>query len=159
MQGRVILRSFGVLSLIALVAGCHASTRSAAGQTPQPSQTTMAQANSTAAPAQHLSTTPGAKFSAEAAPGTHGVTFSVWANGTPVNVYFTPGKAVDITQDMRGHANVLVIQWTRTANNGTGHFAIHSQHQTVLTASVTPSSPKTGKVSKTIIAPQAPVSR
>lgn len=160
MQGTVILRSLCVLALSAAVSGCHPSTRSTAGQTPQPSQTTMAQANSTAAPDQALSSGPAEKYIATTGGNLKDVTFSLWANGRPIGVIKWPGKSLDLTKDMRGHANVLVIKWERTAKNGTGTLAIHSQAgKKVLSANVTPSSPATGQVSKTMIAPQVPVGR
>lgn len=159
MQGTVILRSLGAFVLAALLAGCHFNTRTTAGETPMPSNTTLAQANSTAAPDQALSVGPGDKYFAKPSSDMHGVTFNVWLNGKPVNALFYAGKPVDITQDMRGHANVVVVQWTRTEKNGSGSLTIQSQTGTVLSAKVTPSSPKTGKVSKTFIAKQSPVGR
>jgi hypothetical protein len=159
MQGTVIFRSVGVFALAAALSACNLGTRSAAGRTPMPSNTTLAQANSTVAPAQALSQHPGDKYFASTSANTHGVTFSVWLNARPVNVLFPAGKAVDITQEMKGHANVVVIQWKRTQKNGTGTLTIQSRNKPVLTAKVTPSSPATGKVSKTFIAPQAPVGR
>jgi hypothetical protein len=160
MQGTVILRSLCVLALAAAVSGCHPSTRSTAGQTPLPSQTTMAQANSTAPPEQALSSGPAEKYIATTGPNLKDVTFELWANGRPIGTIKWPSKSLDITKDMRGHANVLVIKWDRTAKNGTGTLAIHSQSgKKVLSANVTPSSKATGQVSKTMIAPQAPVGR
>ena len=160
MQGTVIFRSLCVLALAALVSGCHPSTRSTAGQTPQPSQTTMAQANSTAPPDQALSVGPGEKYIATTGGNVKDVTFDLWANGRPIGSIKWPGKSLDITKEMRGHANVLVIKWERTAKNGTGTLSIHSQTgKKVLTANVTPSSPAKGQVSKTMIAPQVPVGR
>jgi hypothetical protein len=159
MQGTVIRRLLGVFALAALIAGCNANTRSAAGHTPVPSNTTLAQANSTAAPDQALSSGPGDKYFAMASPDSHGVQFSVWLNGRPVNALYTPGKEVDITQEMRGHANVVAVQWKRTRKGGTGTLTIESRNKPVLSAKVTPSSADTGKVSKTFIAPQAPVGR
>src|SRR5579862_8067341 len=114
MQGTVILRTLGVIAFAAVVAGCHPSTRSAAGQTPLPSQTTMAQANSTAPPEQAMTVGPGVKYFAKTDANTHGVSFSIWANGRPVGVISWPSKGLDITKDLRGHSNVVVVQWART---------------------------------------------
>jgi hypothetical protein len=159
MQGTVILRSASVFALAVSLSACNLGTRSSAGRTPMPSNTTLAQANSTNAPAQALSFGPGDKYFATSSANTHGVTFSVWLNGRPVNAVVPAGKSVDITQEMKGHANVVVIQWKRTQKNGTGTLTIQSRNKPVLSAKVTPSSPPTGKVSKTFIAPQAPVGR
>jgi len=160
MQGSVLLRSLAVAALTALLPACHFKSQSAAGQTPEPSNTTLAQANSTAAPDQAMSNVPGEKFIAMTRPNLKGVTFAVWANGRPIGTISWPGKALDITQGMRGHANVLVIQWTRTSKNGTGTMTIQTaQHKPVLTAHVTPASPTKGQISKTLVAPQAPVGR
>ena len=154
-----MLRAAGVLLLTAALAGCHFNSRTAAGETPAPSNTTMAQANSTAAPQQQLSNGPASKYFAKESADTKGVTFSVWMNGRPVNVLFYPGKPVDVSSEMRGHANLVVVQWTRTDKNGTGSLAIQSGNNTIVTAKVTASSARTGKVSKTFIAKQAPVGR
>jgi hypothetical protein len=160
MQGTVILRTLGVVLLAALVSGCHPSTRSPAGQTPQPSQTTMAQANSTAPPNQALTTGPGEKYVAKTDAKLHGVTFEVWANGRPVGIVQWPGKALDITKDMKGHSNVVVVKWTRTEKNGSGTLTVATtNNKTVFTTRVTPSSPAKGSNSKQFIAPQAPVGR
>jgi hypothetical protein len=159
MQGSVIFRSLGVFALAAALSACNLGTRSASGRTPMPSNTTLAQANSTAPPQQALSSGPGDKYFAVSSPDTHGVTFSVWFNGRPVNALLPAGKAVDITQEMKGHANVVVVQWKRTQKDGTGTLTIRSRNKPVLSAKVTRSSPATGKVSKTFIAPQVPVGR
>lgn len=154
-----MLRAAGVLILAAALAGCHFNTRSAAGRTPFPSNTTMAQANSTAAPEMQLSRGPGSKYFAKESADTKGVTFAVWLNGNPINALFYPGKPVDVTSGMRGHANLVVVQWTRNDPKGSGTMTIQSGNNVVVTAKVTPSSPRTGKVSKTFIAKQAPVGR
>lgn len=104
-----------------------------------------------------LSQGPGGKYFAQTSSDTHGVTFSVWLNGSPVNALFPASKSIDITQDMRGHANVVVVQWNRTQKNGSGTLTIRSRQNVVLTAKVTPSSKASGKVSKTFIAKQVPV--
>ncbi len=160
MQGSVVLRFCGAFALAACVSACHPSERSTAGQTPVPSQTTMAQANSTAAPDQSLSSGPGAKYMAKTGADLKGVTFEVWANGKPIGTVSWPNKALDITGGMRGHANVLVIKWTRTSKTGTGTMTIGTaKNGKILSAHVSPSSPAKGQVSKTMIAPQAPVGR
>jgi hypothetical protein len=143
------------------LSGCHFNTRTAAGETPAPSNTTLAQANSTAAPEQAMSNIPGDKYVAKTGADVKGITFEVWANGRPIGTIQWPNKALDITQGMRGHANVLVIQWTRTSKNGAGTMTIQTAHnsKTVLIAHVTASSPAKGRVSKTLIAPQVPVGR
>jgi hypothetical protein len=159
MQGTVILRTLSVFALAAIVSGCHPSTRSAAGQTPLPSSTTAAQANSTAPPDQALTTGPGDKYIAKTDAKAHGVTFSIWANGRPVGVVSWPGKGLDITKDLKGHSNQVVVKWNRTQKNGTGTLTIGTAKNTVVTARVTPSSPATGQISKQFIAPQAPIGR
>ncbi|HKU68847.1 MAG TPA: hypothetical protein VJP85_13815 [Candidatus Baltobacteraceae bacterium] len=159
MQGTVILRTLGVVACAAVVAGCHPSTRSAAGQTPVPSQTTMAQANSTAPPDQAITAGPGEKYLAKTDAKMHGVSFSIWANGRPVGVISWPGKGLDITKDLRGHSNVVVVQWTRTKKDGTGTLTIGTAKQTVLTTHVTPSSPAKGTNKRQFFAAQAPIGR
>ena len=159
MQGTVILRALGVFALAATLAGCHPSTRSAAGQTPLPSQTTMAQANSTAPPDQAITVGPGDKYFAKTDAKTHGVNFAVWANGRPIGVIDWPSKSLDITKGMRGHANVVVVEWTRTQKNGSGTLTVGTDKKTVFTTKVTPSSPAKGRNSKQFIAPQAPIGR
>ena len=159
MQGAVILRLAGVFALAATLTACNPSMHSAAGQTPVPSQTTMAQANSTAPPSQRVSMTPGEKYFMKTGAGLHGITFSVWANGRPIASALTPGASIDITPELRGHANVVVIQWERTAKNGVGTATVGTAKKTVLTATVTAHSPAKGEVSKTFIAAQTPVGR
>jgi hypothetical protein len=159
MQGTVILRTLSVVAFAAIVAGCHPSTRSAAGQTPPPSATSAAQANSTAPPDQAMTAGSGVKFFAKTDAKTHGVTFSIWANGHPVGVISWPSKGIDITKDLKGHSNQVVVEWTRTQKNGTGTLTIGTTKNTVLTARVTPSSPAKGRTSKEFIAPQAPIGR
>lgn len=119
----------------------------------------MAQGNSTAPPDQAMSSGPGDKYFAKTDAKTHGVNFAVWANGRPIGIVDWPSKSLDITKGMRGHANVVVVQWTRTAKNGSGTLTIGTAKKTVLTAHVTPSSPAKGRVSKQFIAPQANVGR
>ncbi len=126
MQGTVILRSLAVLSLAGSLAACHFNTRTTAGETPQPSKTTLAQANSTAAPDQWFSGKPGQKYFARTGPHLKDVTFEVWANGNPIGTISWPSKALDITHGMRGHANVVVIRWTRTSKTGTGMMRIET---------------------------------
>jgi len=159
MQGTVILRALGVAILAAALSGCHPSTRSAAGQTPLPSSTTVAQANSTLPPDQALTTGPGEKYFAKTDAKTHGVSFSIWANGKPVGVISWPSKGLDITKDLRCHANVVVVQWDRTQKNGTGTLTIGTTNKTVMTTHVSASSPAKGKQSKQFIAPQAKIGR
>ena len=159
MQGTVILRTLGVVAFAAALSGCHPSTRSAAGQTPVPSSTTLAQAKSTLPPDQAITVGPGEKYIAKTDAKLHGVEFSLWANGRPIGVISWPNKGMDITKDLRGHANVVVVQWKRTQKNGAGTLTISTAKKTVLTTRVTPSSPATGRNSKQFIAPQAPVGR
>lgn len=154
MQGRV-LRALGVFALSAAIAGCHPSVRSTAGQTPEPSNTTMAQANSTAAPDRGLTMSPGEKYAVKTSSDLHSVTFSVWANGRPITSVQTPNAAIDITKDMRGHANTIVVEWSRTQKNGAGTLTLVTGKKTLLTQKVTPSSPATGKRSIPLIASQA----
>jgi hypothetical protein len=161
MQGTVVLRPLAIAALAVSLCACHFNTRTAAGETPQPSNTTLAQANSTAAPAQAMSNTPGGKYIAETSADVKDVTFAVWANGRPIGTISWPSKALDITQGMRAHANVLVIQWTRTHKDGIGTMTIQAEpnKKPVLVAHVTASSPTKGQVSKTMIAPGVPVGR
>ncbi|HLI98002.1 MAG TPA: hypothetical protein VKT72_18185 [Candidatus Baltobacteraceae bacterium] len=159
MQGTVILRSLGIVFLAASIAGCHPSVRSAAGQTPQPSSTTEAQANSTLPPDQATTVGPGDKYIAKTDAKLHGVNFAIWANGRPVGVIDWPAKGLDITKDMKGHANVLVVEWTRTQKNGEGTLTIATAKKTVFTTHVTPASPAKGRNSKQFIAPQSPIGR
>jgi hypothetical protein len=159
MQGTVILRSLGGVLIAASLAACHPSVRSAAGQTPPPSPASAAQANSTAIPDQRLTAGPGDKYFAKTDAKTHGVNFAIWANGRPVGAIDWPSKAMDITKDMKGHANVVVVQWTKTQKNGSGSLTIGTAKKTVFTTNVTPSSPAKGSNSKQFIAPQAPVGR
>ncbi|HZZ65652.1 MAG TPA: hypothetical protein VFE17_09155 [Candidatus Baltobacteraceae bacterium] len=160
MQGTVLRALAAALFAISLAA-CHFNTRTAAGVTPAPSPSGAADTNSTAPPVQAMSKTPSVKYYAKTAGDVKGVTFSVWANGTPIGSLQWPNKALDLTSKMRGHANVLVIQWERTTKSGSGTMTIVAQGSTkpVLVAHVSAGSPAKGQVSKTIIAPQAPVGR
>ncbi len=126
MQGTVILRSLAAAALVVLVSGCNSNSRTQGGQTPMPSNTTLAQANSTAAPDQAMSNVPGDKYIAKTSADVKDVTFAVWANGRPIGTVSWPSKALDITSGMRGHANVLVIQWTRMTKTGTGTMTIQT---------------------------------
>lgn len=163
MQGAVILRSLAVLAAAAALSACHPSVRSTAGQTPEPSQTSVAQAQANAhqIPDRAITVGPGQKYFARTGKDLKGVQFSLWANGQPITTIEWPGKAIDITKDLRGHANVLVVEWTRTKNDGKGTLTVQAQGATkpVATVNVTPSSPKTGKISKTFYTPQAPIGR
>ena len=124
-----------------------------------PSQTTLAQANSTAPPNQALTSGPGDKYFAKTDAKTHGVDFSIWANGRPIGVVDWPSKALDITGGMRGHVNFVVVQWTRVQKNGSGTLTIGTAKNTIFVTRVTPKSPAKGRNSKQFIAPQAPVGR
>ncbi len=160
MQGFVLLRSLGALLIAFGLTACNANNPSSSGQTPLPGQTTMAQANSTnAPPEQALSKTPGDRYYAKTSAKTHGVTFSIWANGRPITSIVTSKATVEITPDMRGHANTIAVQWERTAKNGSGTVTVGTLKKAVMTVTVTPHSPAKGQTSKTFIAAQAPVGR
>ncbi|MFN2449415.1 MAG: hypothetical protein ABR508_06445 [Candidatus Baltobacteraceae bacterium] len=155
MQRSFIFRALTLCALAALAA-CSNTGGSTAAQTPAPSGTTMAQANSTAAPDQALTSGPGSKFFARTY-ALNGVQFEVWANGTPITTVQWPNKSVDITSKMRGHANNIAIRWTKIKKNGTGMLSITSAKGTkLMTAIVTASSPANAQITHTIIAPQAP---
>jgi hypothetical protein len=128
-----------------------------------PSATTAAQgqANAHSLPDQAITVGSGQKYFATTGKDLKGVQFSLWANGRPIGIIEWPGKSMDITKDLRGHANVVVVQWTRTANDGKGTLTIAPQggKKAVATVNVTPSSPKKGQVSKTFYTPQAPIGR
>jgi hypothetical protein len=158
MQGTVILRALGILALAISIAGCHPSMRSAAGQTPPPSPANNAQANSTMAPDQAVGG-PADKYIAKTDAKLRGVNFAIWANGRPIGVIEWPGKALDITKDLKGGANVVVVQWKRMQKNGSGTLTLATASRTLLTANVTPSSPATGSASKTFQAARAKVGR
>jgi hypothetical protein len=159
MQGIVILRALSVVIFAATLAGCHPSTRSAAGQTPPPSATSAAQANSTAPPDQAMTSGPGDKYFAKADAKLHGVSFSIWANGRPAGVVQWPNKGIDITGAMKGHANNIAVQWNRTQKDGTGTLTIGTAKNVAFTVKVTPSSPIKGQITKVVMAPRAPVGR
>jgi hypothetical protein len=154
MQGIHFMRLLAVLALGALCACAEQNTT--AGQTPAPGGTTLAQSNSTAAPDQAQSVHPGQKYVAKTG-AVKDVTFEVWANGQPIGSIAWPNKALDITKDMRGHANVLVIKWTKMKKDGAGTLSIETtDNKKVLSANVTAASPAKGSVLKTMIAPKAP---
>ncbi|HEV3155556.1 MAG TPA: hypothetical protein VGZ02_17250 [Candidatus Baltobacteraceae bacterium] len=154
-------RSLGVLlSLVLAAAGCHTSmNKSSEGQTPVPGQTTMAQANSTAAPDNTLSSTPSDHYFAKVSSNTHGVAFSVWANGRPIMTVLTPGQSIDITADMRGHANRIAVQWNKRSKDGAGTITVGTVKKAVMTVTVGAKTATKGQTTKTIIASQSPVSR
>jgi hypothetical protein len=148
------------LVLVLALAACNASTRSTAGQTPLPSQTSMAQANSTAAPDLALSAGSGEKIFAQTGGDLRNVTFSIWANGRPVTTIMWPSKSYDMTGALKGHANVVVVKWNKMGKGAaSGTLTIRSHSGVVLTARVTPSSPASGQVSKTIFARQVRIGR
>lgn len=154
MQGIWMSRSLSVAVLAALTA-CSTNGGNTAGQTPAPGGTTMAQANSTAAPEQNMTGGPGAKYYAQSYADT-GVEFEIWANGAPVTSIQWPNKQIEITQKMRGHANNIAIRWTKLKKNGTGTLSITDQHgKRLMTAVVTANSPAKAGITHTLIAPQA----
>jgi hypothetical protein len=160
MQGFVTRRPLGAFLLACALSACGANNSSSAGQTPGPSQTTLSQAESTMAPPeQSLTKGPGDRYYAKTGPKTHGVTFSIWANGRPITSVVTGGNTVEITPGMRGHANTIAVQWERTAKNGTGTLTVGTTKKVVLTVNVTTHSPAKGQISKTFIAPQSPLGR
>jgi hypothetical protein len=162
MQRALIIRSLGVLAVAAAITACHPSVRSTAGQTPEPSSTTaqQAQANAHALPDQAITVGSGQKYMATTGKDLKDVRFSLWANGRPIGIIEWPSKSLDITKDLRGHANVLVVKWTRSKDDGKGTLTVKPQTgKPVATVNVTPSSPKTGQFSKTFYTPQAPIGR
>jgi hypothetical protein len=102
---------------------------------------------------------PADKYIAKTDAKLHGVNFAIWANGRPIGVIDWPGKALDITKDLKGGANVVVVQWKRMQKNGSGTLTLVTAKQTLLTANVTPSSPAAGSASKQFQAPKAKVGR
>lgn len=158
MQPTLTVRFLAGLAVAALAA-CSTNGGNTAGQTPAPSNTSMAQANSTAAPDQAMSKGPGQKYFAKTA-ADDGVQFAIWANGTPITTIQWPNKSVDITPSMRGHANTIAIRWTKTKKNGTGTLMVTDfTGKTIVTAHVTAKSPTQAGISKTFIAPQMPAQR
>lgn len=81
-----------------------------------------------------------------------GVSFGIWANGRPAISLDSPGMNVDITKEMRPHANVLAITWQRTFKNGTGTVVITNGSKIVVRQSVGPKTAATGKHSIQLIA-------
>jgi hypothetical protein len=113
---------------------------SAAGETPVPSHTTMSQANSVAAPSHHLSMVPGEKYFAKSSSGAHGVTFGIGAKCRPIAAIVSPGRSIDITGEVRGHANVVAIQWDRNSKSGSGTITVGTSEKALLSEHVTPHS-------------------
>ncbi len=158
-EGRMFTTWFRTLALVAAapLAACSGQSNSAAGHTPVPSNTTMAQANSTQAPTQALSKAPGSKYIAKTG-ALHDVVFEVWANGLPLGTIQWPNKAMDITAKMRGHANQVVIKWTKLQKDGTGTLSIEEGNGVKqMTAVVTNDSPTKGSYARTVMAQQAPM--
>jgi hypothetical protein len=155
MQRIAVFRSLSVLVLAAAVAGCSPGSRSTGGRTPSPSQTTLAQANSTTPPDRPVTLKPSEKFFAKTGRD-RGVSFALWANGSPLTVLTSPNAVYDMTGKLRGHANTLVVKWTKLHANSAGTLTIETRKHKVLTVRVRASSPKHGSRSKTFIAPQMP---
>ena len=132
------------LSAILVLVGCNPQTRSTAGQTPNPSKTTLAQANSTAAPGFRGPISAQNHYYARSSSNLHGVTFSLWSNGTPLLSFSAPNMTLDLTQKLRAHANTIAIQWERTARDGTGTLTVYGQGKTIAREVVTPRSPAKG---------------
>ncbi|HET7815116.1 MAG TPA: hypothetical protein VFL13_12165 [Candidatus Baltobacteraceae bacterium] len=146
---------FLAAAALAALTACSTNGGNTAGQTPAPGGTTMAQANSTAAPEQNKTGGPGSKFFAQTYADSN-VLFEVWANGAPVTTIQWPNKQVDITPKMRGHANNIAIRWTKLKKNGTGMLSItDSQGKKLMTAVVTTTSPVKAGITHLIMAPQA----
>ena len=153
MHGNWISRFLTAAALAALTA-CSTNGGNTAGQTPAPGGTTMAQANSTAAPAQNMTGGPGSKFYAQTYADSN-VQFEVWANGAPVTTIQWPNKQIDITPKMRGHVNNIAIRWTKLKKNGTGTLSITDAHgKKLMTAVVTKDSPLKAGITHMIMAPQ-----
>ena len=159
MQRLVTCRSLGALCLLLCLTACRFNQNSTAGATPAPSAMSLAQANSTAAPDQSLTVAPADKYFAKVSPSTHGITFSVWANGRPVIGGLTAGQSMDITPGMRGHTNRIAVQWQRRAKNGSGTLTIGTAKKAAMTVRVGADSPAKGQTTRTFIAPQAPAGR
>ncbi len=128
-----------------MLAACNPQNRSTAGQTPQPSNTTLVQANSTAAPGLRGPMSTANHYYAKSSSDLHGVTFSLWSNGSPILSFSSPNMALDITKNLRGHANTMALQWERTARNGSGTLTIYGQGKTIARETVTPKSPAKGQ--------------
>jgi len=140
------------VALLALVA-CNPQTRSSAGQTPLPSNTTLAQANSTAAPSGMARGVSPNHYVAKTSSDLHGVAFGLWSNGRPVLSFSSPGMSIDLTNDLRLHANRLAITWHRMSTDGRGTLMVLSSFGSkVVSKTVNPSSPAKGQQSFQIIA-------
>ena len=146
--------------VLATLSACHTSmSQSQKGQTPAPMQTTLAQANSTAAPDNGMTQTPGDKYFAKESAASHGVAFSIWANGRPITTILTPGQSVELTASMRGHANRIAVQWEKRSKKGAGTLTIGTAKQTAVTVTVDAHSAAKGQTTHTIIASQSPNGR
>jgi hypothetical protein len=162
MQGTVVLRLLAAFAFGAAICGCNTSTGgSAAGHTPVPSKTTLAQAQATSLTGQRTTSTPAGQYAAVTGPGVKNVTFSLWANGMPIGTIKWPQKAIVITKDLHADWNDLVIQWSKEKKDGTGSVSIESAYkkEKILTANVRASSPMKGQVSKKVDLPPQNIGR
>jgi len=136
-----------VLSACAVLAACNSQSRTQAGQTPAPSNTTAAQANSTESPVRLSDRmTSQEHYVAKTSGNLHGVTFGLWSNGAPILAFSSPNMSIDVTKDLRVHANRVAITWHRIAKDGTGTLTIStSTGKTVVAKAVNASTPARGQ--------------
>lgn len=140
----------GVLGIAALIAGFASCTGngSQSGRTPAPSQTTLAQANSTAAPDAGTAAVPTAHVFAVTGTPMRGLRFSIFVNGVPSVTVNGAKQRVDFTKDARSGANTLVVRWKKDVLSGLGSIVIRQQGgKPLLALTVKPSDPKLGQKS------------
>jgi len=117
-------RALAAAAIAFLLAGCHSQQP---GQAASQTTSQVEQANSTAAPeATAGSMEAGAQYIARTDPKTHGLVFTVGANGLPGASIAKGGTSLDLHTYMHTGTNRVVVSWERQSKGGTGGLTIRS---------------------------------
>jgi hypothetical protein len=115
-------RALAAGTIAFLLAGCHAQQP---GQAASQTASQAEQANSTAAPeATAASMEAGTQYIARTDPKTHGIVFSIAANGLPGASIAKGGTSLDLHTYMHTGTNRVVVSWERQSKGGAGGLTI-----------------------------------
>lgn len=137
---------------MAALAACNGGEHGSPGQTPNPDATSIAQANSTAAPERSSTNgTAAAHYRVVTDAKTKGLTFSVFVSGAPAFSLNGPNQTRDLSKSLKMGSNGIGVRWQKHILNGTGTLTVtQSGKQVLMKVYVAPNAAKTGQQSGTI---------
>jgi hypothetical protein len=151
MQSALPFRTVAVLALVATLAACTGKPQAGtAGQTPEPSQTTLDQANSTAAPETQAPKIPRSHVAVSVAKA-KALTFAIYVNGQPGVALNSPGDT-DITDMLGVGNNTIAIRWKKDRNDGFGTVKVLENGKSVVTQTVRATDAPQGQKSVSLVA-------